>query len=106
MSSKLYCIAQFQAKPDREDELWQALKALEPDTLREDGCLQYRLTRQVPNSFAEGQSMPFMFNEIWTDITAFENHCQREEIQKFFSSQCESPNGAAEKWNVCVYQDE
>lgn len=106
MSTKVYCIAQFQAKPGRENELWQVLKALEPDTLREDGCLQYRLTHQIPNPFANGQSMPFVFNELWADMTAFERHCQRQQIQQFFATQCESKNGAAEKWNVCIYQDE
>ena len=41
MSKKVYCIAQFQPKPGKEQALFQVLQGLEPNTLREDGCLQY-----------------------------------------------------------------
>ncbi|MGL5502560.1 MAG: putative quinol monooxygenase, partial [Aeromonas veronii] len=43
MSKKVYCIAQFLPKPGQEQALFQVLQALEPNTLREDGCLQYRV---------------------------------------------------------------
>lgn len=106
MSKKVYCIAQFQPKAGREQELFSALQALEPNTLREDGCVQYIVTRQIPSSFAPGESFPIAFNEIWADMAAFEAHCQREEIQGFFAQHCEAKTGAAEKWNVCIYSDE
>ena len=38
MSKKVYCIAQFLPKPGQEQALFQVLQALEPNTLREDGC--------------------------------------------------------------------
>lgn len=51
MSKKVYCIAQFQPKAGREQELFEALQALEPNTLREDGCIQYIVTRlSLPES--------------------------------------------------------
>lgn len=106
MSKKVYCIAQFQPKAGREQELFSALQALEPNTLREDGCLQYIVTRQIKSPFAEGNSMPIAFNEIWSDIAAFEAHCQRKEIQAFFATHCEAETGAAKEWNVCIYTDE
>ncbi|KHT63860.1 antibiotic biosynthesis monooxygenase [Photobacterium gaetbulicola] len=106
MSKKVYCIAQFKPKAGREQELFAALQALEPNTLREDGCLQYIVTRQLKSAFAEGSSMPIAFNEIWSDISAFEAHCQRKEIQAFFATHCEAKSGAAEDWNVCIYTDE
>lgn len=47
MSKKVYCIAQFQPKAGKEKELFEILQSLEPNTLREDGCLQYIVTRHV-----------------------------------------------------------
>lgn len=48
MSKKVYCIAQFLPKPGQEQALFQVLQALEPNTLREDGCQQYIVTRHIP----------------------------------------------------------
>jgi len=106
MSSKIYCIAQFQPKADKEKELFKVLQSLEPNTLREDGCIQYRVTKQIKNSFAEGKSMPIVFNEIWENVEAFERHCQRDEIVNFFNTYCLAKDGLAEDWNVTVYTDE
>ena len=106
MSRKVYCLAQFLPKPGKEAELFRVLQALEPNTMREDGCIQYTVTRHIPSPFAEGESYPIVFNEIWQDNTAFEAHCQRNEIVNFFETQCVSEQGLVEKWNVCVYSDE
>ncbi|MDA0146833.1 putative quinol monooxygenase [Vibrio sp. LaRot3] len=106
MSKKVYCIAQFQPKPGKLDELFEVLKALEPNTLREDGCLQYTVTRHITTPFAEGDSYPIAFNEIWVDNESFEAHCQRAEIQQFFQEQCVAETGLVDKSNVCVYTDE
>ena len=56
MSKKVYCLAQFQPRPGKEQALFQVLQALEPNTLREDGCLQYVVTRHIPSPFADGTS--------------------------------------------------
>nr|WP_086940523.1 antibiotic biosynthesis monooxygenase [Thaumasiovibrio occultus] len=106
MSKKVYCLAQFLPKVGREEELFATLKQLEPDTLREDGCLQYIVTRHVTSPFADGSSYPIVFNEIWQDNEAFETHCEREAIKAFFEKECVAETGAVEKWNVCVYRDE
>jgi quinol monooxygenase YgiN len=106
MSAKVYCVAQFQPKPGKEVELFKILQNLEPNTLREDGCLQYRVTRQLPSRFAEGKSLPFVFNEIWANMAAFEAHCQRPEIVGFFDTYCLAETGLAADWNVCVYSDQ
>ncbi len=47
MSKILYCIAQFTPKEGKFDLLFETLKALEPDTLREEGCISYRVTKQI-----------------------------------------------------------
>lgn len=106
MSKKIYCLAQFQPKPGKEQALFQVLQALEPNTCREDGCIQYTVTRHIPNPFAEGSSFPIVFNEIWRDQAAFEAHCQRAEIVNFFETHCVAEDGLVEAYNVCVYSDE
>lgn len=106
MSKKVYCLAQFLPKPGCEAELFGVLQALEPDTLREDGCLQYVVTRHISSPFAEGESYPLVFNEIWADEAAFEAHCQRSAIQRFFETQCVAEEGLVAKWNVCIYSDQ
>jgi len=106
MSQKVYCIAQFEPKAGKAAELFKVLQGLEPNTLREDGCIQYRVTRQIESPFAEGESFPIVFNEIWANMQAFEAHCQRDEITNFFQTYCVAEDGLAENWNVCVYSDE
>ena len=106
MSQRVYCIAQFEPKPGKLEELFRVLQALEPDTLREDGCVQYRITRHISSPFAEGESFPLVFNEIWANREVFEEHCQKPYIKAFFEQQCVSPDGLVAKWNVCVYSDE
>jgi len=106
MSKTLYCIAQFTPKEGKFDVLFETLKALEPDTLREEGCLSYRVTKQIKNSFAEGKSMPIVFNESWVDVEAFEKHCQRKEIVDFFERECLADDGLVAEYNVTVYMDE
>ncbi len=106
MSKKLYCIAQFTPKEGKFDELFETLKALEPDSLREDGCIYYRVTKQIENSYAPGESMPIVFQECWESVEAFEVHCQRKEIVAFFESECLSEDGLVAAYNVTAYSDE
>ena len=107
MSKKVYCLARFRPKAGREAELFEALKRLEPDTLREDGCLQYIVTRRIENPCAGGSDdYPIVFNEIWAAREAFEAHCNRRAIRDFFQSHCLADDGLAEAWDVNVYTDE
>lgn len=106
MSQKVYCLAQFLPKAGKEAELFKVLQSLEPNTLREAGCIAYRVTRQIQSAFADGQSYPIVFNEVWQSMAHFEAHCQRQEIVGFFQRYCLAEDGLVEKWNVCVYSDE
>jgi quinol monooxygenase YgiN len=106
MSKKIYCYAQFKPKSGKEKELFEVLKALEPNTLREDGCVQYIVTRRIENSFATGESYPIVFNEIWESNEAFAAHCQRKEIAEFFETHCVNPDGLVEAYNICAFTDE
>jgi len=106
MSKKVYCIASFEAKDGKENELLEVLQALEPKTIREDGCIQYIVTKQITHPYATGSSFPIVFNEIWESQEAFELHCNKEYITSFFQNQCVDTNGLVKKFNVCVYTDE
>ncbi|MWJ28402.1 antibiotic biosynthesis monooxygenase [Halomonas sp. ZH2S] len=106
MSQKIYCTASFKPKPGKEDAVFKALQALEPNAHREDACLLYTVTRHISNPFAEGQSYPIVFHEVWANRAAFEAHCQRNEIREFFASHLEAEDGDIEDANVCVYTDE
>lgn len=106
MSSKIYCIASFKPRPGREEAVFKALQALEPNAHREDGCLHYTVTRHIDHPNARGTSYPIVFHEIWASRELFEAHCNRREIREFFAHQVESSNGDIEDANVCVYTDE
>jgi len=106
MSQKIYCIAMFQPKAGKLDELFKVLQALEPNSQREDGCIQYLVTRHVKNDFAQGSSFPIVFNEVWRDKATFEAHCVRKEIVAFFDTHCVAQTGLVENYNVCIYSDQ
>lgn len=106
MSQKLYCIASFKPKAGKDEELFKTLQALEPQTLREDGCIQYIVTKHINHLNAQGTSFPIVLNEIWATKEAFELHCAKDYIANFFQTQCVDSNGLVQEYNVCVYSDE
>jgi quinol monooxygenase YgiN len=106
MSKIIYCIAQFTPKDGKFDELFNELKSLEPDTLREDGCISYRVTKHIKNEYAQGDSMPIVFNEQWASKEDFENHCNKPYIIEFFQKHCINKDGLVKEYNVSVYTDE
>jgi quinol monooxygenase YgiN len=106
MSQKIYCLAQFEPKPGHEDELFNTLKSLEEETHKEEGCIQYVVTKKCENQYATGQSKLFVFNEIWRSQEDFEQHCQRKEIVEFFEKHCLSEDRLVKSYNVCTYTDE
>lgn len=106
MSKKIYCIASFEAKDGKEKELLEVLQSLEPKTIREDGCIQYVVTKQIAHPNATGTSFPIVFNEIWESKEAFELHCNKPYITNFFQDHCVDEKGLVKNFNVCVYTDE
>ena len=106
MSQKVYCIASFEAKETKEQELLELLQGLEPRTKREDGCIQYIVTKHISHPNATGKSFPIVFNEIWESKEAFELHCNKPYIKEFFHKHCVLEDGLVKDFNVCVYSDE
>lgn len=106
MSSRVYVLAQFKAKTGKESELFEILKALEPDSYREEGCIQYTLTRQINHPSASNNEYTIVFNEIWKDAAAWSAHGRRKQIQHFFETQVQADNGLVEDAIVTAYSDE
>ncbi|WP_417226238.1 putative quinol monooxygenase [Amphritea sp.] len=106
MSSRVYVLAQFKPKEGKEAELFEVLKALEPDAYREEGCVQYRVTRQIDHPSATRNDYPIVFNEIWRDADAWAAHGRRKQIQDFFTSQVQADTGIVEDALVTAYTDE
>ena len=106
MTSRVYVIAQFKPKDGKEAELFEVLKALEPDSLREQGCIQYVLTRQIDHASATRNEYPIVFNEVWVDAASWSAHGRRKQIQHFFETQVQAEDGLVEDVVVTAYSDE
>ncbi|TVP15402.1 putative quinol monooxygenase [Shewanella sp. KCT] len=106
MSTRVFVIAQFRPKAGKEAELFEVLKALEPDSLREQGCIQYILTRQIDHPSASRTDYPIVFNEIWADGESWAAHGRRQQIKHFFDTQVSSPIGLVDDAIVTAYTDE
>lgn len=106
MSTRVYVLAQFRPKQGKEAELFEVLKALEPDSLREQGCIQYLVTRQIDHPSATRTDYPIVFNEIWADSDSWAAHGRRQQIQHFFNTQVKDPSGLVDDAIVTAYSDE
>lgn len=108
MSQRIYCIAEFEPKKGYEQELFEKLMSLESLTLRENGCIRYRVTRQIKHPQAPSESkFSIVFNEEWANIEAFDLHCAKPYIVEFFDKYVENPNSAIiADCNVRVFSDE
>ena len=106
MSQRVYVLAQFQAKEGKEQVLFETLKALEPDSLREQGCIQYIVTRQIDHECATRNNYSIVFNEIWASAQDWAAHGRRRQIQNFFEMEVTNPNGLVADVIVTAYSDE
>ena len=108
MSSRLYCIAEFEPKAGAEQELFEKLATLESLSLREDGCIRYRVTRQIKHPQAPSESkFPIMFNEEWASREVFDIHCAQPYLTEFFKKYVETPETSLVKdCSVRIFSDE
>lgn len=106
MTSRVYVLAQFKPKEGKEAQLFDILKALEPDSYREEGCIQYMLTRQINHPSATNNAYPIVFNEIWENAEAWSAHGRRKQIQHFFETQVQAETGLVEDAIVTAYTDQ
>ncbi|GGB36923.1 hypothetical protein GCM10011502_07590 [Oceanisphaera marina] len=82
--SDLYCVARFRAHPGQVQALQQALKSLISETHREEGCLLYQLSEEVPYAGANGEPWDCVFIEHWASREAFGAHCAQPYIKDYF----------------------
>lgn len=108
MSKRIYCIAEFAPKAGREQELFELFTTLEPLSLREDGCIRYRVTRQIKHPSAPTESrFTLVFHEEWASIEAFELHCQQSYLVDFFAKYVENPQTSlVADSSVRIFSDE
>lgn len=106
MTKRVYVFAQFKAKPGKETELFNVLKALEPDTHREEGCIRYKVTRQIDHEATTRNEYSIVFNEEWATAEDLAAHCRRQQIQQFFENKVVNPEGLVADAIVTAYSDE
>lgn len=78
-STRVVCVAEFRAKPDRIEELQGALHTLMEPTHKEAGCLRYELNQRVDDP------RWITFVEKWADKKSFDEHCVMPYITHYFN---------------------
>ncbi len=108
MSKKIYCIAEFEPVVGHEQELFEKLLSLEPLALREDGCLRYRVTRQLDHPQAPLHAkFSIMFNEEWASLEAFDAHSAQPYLIEFFNKYIQDPaTSITADCRVRIFSDE
>ncbi len=74
----LTVVAEFHAKPGREDELRKELLALVEPTRGEKGCVQYDVHEE------QGRPGHFLFYENWTSRAELDVHAKTSHIERLF----------------------
>jgi quinol monooxygenase YgiN len=72
----VHCTVDIFAKPESVEKVREILLALIEPSLKEEGCLYYKLFENVNDRYQ------FTFIETWTSESAFEDHLQSEHVQK------------------------
>lgn len=75
----LTVVAEFLAKPGKEDELRKELLALVEPTRGEKGCVQYDVHEE------QGRPGHFLFYENWTSRAELEAHARSAHIEGLFA---------------------
>ena len=96
----IHCVARFLAKCGKVDELVESLRKLIPDTLSEEGCISYVLTREIQYSGAHGEKWDVCLIEKWASKKDFDHHCARPYITHFFEN---TARNLVEKSDVRLY---
>lgn len=96
----IHCVARFQAKSGKVDELVESLRKLIPDTLSEEGCIYYELTREMQYSGSHGEKWDVCLIEQWKSRADFDLHCAKPYITHFFDRTAQK---LVEKSDVRLY---
>jgi quinol monooxygenase YgiN len=74
----LTVVAEFQAKPGKEEELRRELLALVEPTRGEKGCVQYDVHEE------QGKPGHFLFYENWTSRAELDAHADSAHLKRLF----------------------
>jgi quinol monooxygenase YgiN len=96
----IHCVARFLAKSGKVDELVESLCKLIPETLAEEGCIGYDLTREMQYSGSHGEKWDVCLIEKWKSRADFDLHCAKPYITHFFES---TAKNLVEKSDVRLY---
>ena len=75
----LYVFAKIIPKKEHFDDVRQAILDIMPETLSEEGCLQFDLLA------ADAEPANLFLQEAWADGTAFEYHHKQEHTKAVFA---------------------
>jgi quinol monooxygenase YgiN len=78
--TRVVVIAEFTAKPGKEQELSTLLQAVVEPVRREPGCLRYELSQDLH------EPATFCFVETYAGQQAFEDHCKMPYIVTLFDA--------------------
>ncbi len=95
-TTQVVCVAEFQAKEGKIDELIAALHVLMGPTQKEPGCLRYELNQRVDDP------RWITFIEKWKDKKLFDEHCAKPYITNFFDN---VRPGLVEQFEVKLYEE-
>jgi len=87
---ELTVIARVKAKPGREGDVEEALRAAVGPTHQEAGCLRYAIHRGIEDA------QTFVVVERWTSRESLDEHLKTAHIQKLFSAMGDLLAGPAE----------
>ena len=94
--TRVVCIAEFHALPDKTDELISALHVLMKPTHKEPGCIRYELNQRADDP------RWVTFIEKWKSQKVFDKHCAMPYIKDYFDNQC--PN-LVDSFEVKLYRE-
>ncbi len=84
----IHVVATLTIDPAKRAEFIEAFKALTPEVLAEEGCLEYGLTVDQPTPVDVQQLLgdeAVMVIEKWESTTHLENHLAAPHMAKFFN---------------------
>jgi quinol monooxygenase YgiN len=95
-TTRVVCVAEFQAKDGKTDDLVSALHSLMEPTHKEPGCIRYELNQRIDDP------RWVTYIEKWKDKKSFDEHCAMSYITNYFDN---VRPGLVENFEVKLYQE-
>ncbi len=89
-------VAICKGRSDSRSEMLAIMRAFVEETVKEDGCLEYRLHNSVDDPDV------FVFFETWRDQTAVDRHFARPEIRELIAKLEHVLASPADMYRMCA----